>query len=86
METVEIRSKHDLTARQPAERKPGNHSYQLNSRQFLNMQRDWQRKKDEQNQNLMIMTLNLDRIWINAEEAKQVESAILAKRASVELG
>ena len=85
METVEIRSAHDLTARQPADRKPGNHAYQLNSRQFLNMQRDWQKKKDEQAENLMIMTLNLDRIWITAAEAKEVESAILAKRASVEL-
>ncbi len=85
METVEIRSTHDLTARQPAERKPGNHSYQLNSRQFLAMQRDWQRKKEEQDSNLMLMTLNLDRIWLTPSEAKEVESAILAKRSSLEL-
>ncbi len=85
METVEIRSSHDLTARQPTERKPGNHSYQLNSRQFLNMQRDWQRKKEEQDSSLMIMTLNLDRIWLTPSEAKEVESAILAKRSSLEL-
>ncbi len=86
METLEIRSSHDLTARLPTERKPGNHSYQLNCRQFLAMQRDWQRKKDEQDKSLMLMTLNLDRIWISPDEAKQVESAILAKRSSLELG
>ncbi len=85
METLEIRSSHDLTARKPDERKPGNHSYQLNSRQFLAMQRDWQRKKEEQDSSLMLMTLNLDRIWITPSEAKAVESAIADKRASVEL-
>ncbi len=86
METVEIHSAHDLTARQPADRKPGSHKYQLNSRQFLNMQRDWQKKQNGQADNLMIMTLNLDRIWITASEAKEVESAILAKHSSVNLG
>ncbi len=85
METVEIHSSHDLTARKPDERKPGNHTYQLNSRQFLVLQRDWLRKKEDQNSNLMIMTLNLDRIWITPSEAKEVESAIAAKRSSVEL-
>lgn len=86
METLEIRSKHDLTTRPPADRKPGNHSYQLNCRQFLTLQRDWQRKREEHDQNLVFMTLNFERIWISPAEAREVESAILAKRPMLELG
>ena len=85
METLEIVSKHDLTARSPAERKPGNHSYRVNCRQFLATQRDWQRKKDEHDENLVFMTLNFERIWMSPAEVKEVESAILARRPSFEL-
>jgi len=84
METLEIHSAHDLTSG-PAARKSGNHLYQVNCRQFLAVQRDWQRNEARHDANLCVMTLGLERIWISAAEAKQVEAAILDKRSPLAL-
>ncbi len=85
MEILEIRSSHDLSTQSPAARRVGPHSYQVNCRQFLTLQRDWQRKGAQQESTLCLMTLGFERIWINEEEAKQVETAIMAKRSPLAL-
>lgn len=85
MEILEIRSTHDLTTSGLAVRQPGNHSYRVNCRQYLTVQRDWQRNGAPHDVNLCVMTLSLERIWISAAEAKQVEAAILDQRSPLAL-
>ena len=85
METLEIQSSHDLTTRSLAARRAGSHSYRINCRQFLTLERDWRRTRQEQEAPLGLMTLGFDRIWISKAEAEQVEGAILARSSPLTL-
>ncbi len=85
METLIIQSSHDLTARSVAARRSGSHSYRINCRQFLTLERDWQRTRSEPESPLALMTLGFDRIWISKAEAEQVEGAILARNSPLTL-
>ncbi len=76
MEILEIRSSHDLTVRPERTRPQGAHSYQVNTRQFSSIYRQWRRQRDESDGNLEVMTLSFDRIWITGPEAQQVSEAI----------
>jgi hypothetical protein len=85
MELVEIRSSHDLTANVPENRGLGVHSYLVHCRQFVSVQREWERNRAVQGQALGLMTLALERIWITEKETKQVAAAIQSARSPVVL-
>ncbi len=85
MELVEIRSSHDLTANVPETRPSGVHSYLIHCRQFVSVQREWERNRAAQGQALGVMTLGLERIWITEKETKQVVAAIQSARSPVVL-
>ncbi len=83
MEILEIRSSHDLTTKGP--RPIGTHAYKLSCRQFLTLYRDWQRDAAARGQDLGLMTLDFERIFISKEESQMVAEAIRATRSPVQL-
>ncbi len=85
METLEIRSSHDLAAMSAGARRTGPHSYQVNCRQFTSVLRSWEKDKAQRAGPLGLTTLKLERIWITAAESKRVAAAIEATRSPVAL-
>ena len=85
MEILEIRSSHDLTGNSPQARRAGAHSYKVNCRQFTLARRAWQRDAEPRAPSLGVMTLGFERIWITAEETKQVAEAIEMTRSPLAL-
>lgn len=86
MEILEIRSSHSLTSSIPGSRPAGAHSYQVNTRHFISMQQDWQKNGLARGVALSVLTRSFERIWITAEEVRQVLAAIQSKRSPVAIG
>jgi hypothetical protein len=86
MEILEIRSSHSLTTSIPDSRPAGEHSYQVNCRHFVSQQQSWQKNGIARGLALSVMTRSFERIWITAEEVRQVLSAIQSKRSPIALG
>lgn len=86
MEVLEIRSTHSLTTSIPDSRPVGAHSYEVNCRHFISMQRNWQKNGIARGLALSVMTRSFERIWITAEEVRQVLTAIQSQRSPIALG
>ncbi len=86
MDIIEIQSSHSLTTSIPESRAVGTHSYQLNCGYFLLLQKSWQKNGAARGLALSVITRSFERIWITAEEVRQVLSAIQSKRSPVALG
>lgn len=86
MDILEIQSSHSLTSSIPDSRPTGKHSYQVNCRHFISMQKNWQKDGSARGLALSVMTRSFERIWITAEEVRQVLSAIQSKRSPVAIG
>ncbi len=86
MEIIEIQSSHSLTTSIPESRPMGTHSYQLNCGHFLLLQKSWQKNGAARGLALSVITRSFERIWITAEEVRQVVSAIQSKRSPIALG
>jgi hypothetical protein len=85
METLEIRSSHDLTATSSDARRTGAHSYQVNCSHFASVLSIWEKDKEKRGGPLGLTTLGLQHIWITAGESKRVMAAIEATRSRVAL-
>ena len=85
METLEIRSSHDLAATSADARRTGAHAYQVNCRQFTALLGSWENDKALRAGLLGLMTLGLKQIWITAAECRRVAAAIEAEHATVAL-
>lgn len=86
MEILRIQSSHGLTTSILEQRPAGEHTYQLNCRQFQSAYRDWRRTKAAEGQALGVMTLDFERIWISQDEVEQVAAAIQSTRSPLTLG
>jgi hypothetical protein len=86
MEILEIRSSHSLTSSIPDSRPTGAHSYQVNTHHFISMQQSWQKNGLARGLALSVLTRSFERIWITAEEVRQVLSAIQSKRSPIAIG
>lgn len=85
MEILEIKSSSILTSSITATRPAGNHSYNLNVRQFMTDQRSWARREATRGLPMGVMTLDFERIYVTAEEVIQITDAIKATRTPLAL-
>lgn len=85
LETLEIRSSHDLAATSAGGRRNGPHSYQVNCREFTSVLRSWERDKAQRGGPIGLTTLKSEQIWITAAESRRVAAAIKAIRSPVAL-
>lgn len=86
METIEIRSAHSLLTRLTEQRPAGQHSYQVNCRQFTSEYKNWRKNKPDQWPVLRVMTLGFEQIFFTEAESQKVADAIQAVQASIEVG
>jgi hypothetical protein len=86
MDIIEIQSSHSLTTSIPESRAVGTHSYQLNCGHFLLLQKSWQKNGAARGLALSVITRSFERIWITADEVRQVRFAIQSQRSPIALG
>lgn len=86
MEVLEIHSPHSLITSIPGSRPGGSHTYKVQCRQFALVYKDWQKRDAPLGHALPVMCLGFERIWLTAEEAEQVLSAIRSNRSPITLG
>ena len=85
VETVEIRSSHDLSAMSADARRTGRHAYEILCREFTALLHSWQNDKRQRLGPLALTTVAREQIWITAAETRQVTAAIEANRYHVTL-
>jgi len=83
MEIIEIKSAHSLVTSITDNRPGGEHSYQVNCRQYVSIFHDWQKSKKTTSPACGIMTLEFVRIWITEQEGNEIAEAIKAARSPV---
>jgi hypothetical protein len=86
MEVLEIQSAHSLITSMPGNRPDGAHTYKVQCRQFTLVYKDWQKRDAALRHSLPVMCLGFERIWLTAQEAEQVVSAIRSNISPITLG
>lgn len=85
IETVEIRSSHDLSAMSADARRTGRHAYQILRGEFTALLQSWENDKRQRLGPLALTTVAREQICITAAETRQVTTAIEANRYHVTL-
>jgi hypothetical protein len=86
MEIVEIHSTHSLITSIPDSRPTGAHVYKVHCGQFSLVHKHWQKDSVAHERPLGIMTVGFERIWLTAEEAEKVVTAIRSSSSPIALG